>query len=76
MKWIVYGAYRRDTPAVPLTLEAPNASYAKKLFQRRNPHMHIVRIEKAAAAGMAQKEDWYGRNRRPRYRKEEEHEEV
>ena len=71
MKWIVYGAYRRDTPAIPHTIEAPNTRYARALFLRRNPHMHVVRVEKAAATQRAEKEDWYGRVKKPRYRRDE-----
>lgn len=67
MKWIVYGAYRRDTPAIPLTFEAPNAAYAKRLFFRKHPQMYIVRIEKAGATEAARKEDWYNRSRKPKY---------
>ena len=70
MKWIVYGAYRRDTPAIPHTIEAPNARYAKLLFLRRNPQMSVVSIEKAGATQKAQKEDWYGRTKKPKHRKE------
>ena len=70
MKWIVYGAYRRDTPAIPHTIEAPNTGYAKRLFFRKHPQMYIVRIEKAGATGAARKEDWYNRSRKPKYREE------
>lgn len=70
MKWIVYGAYRRDTPAIPLAFEAPNAAYAKRLFFRKHPQMYIVRIEKAGATGAARKEDWYARSRKAKYRED------
>lgn len=69
MKWIVYGAYRRDTAAIPFPIEAPNTRYAKVLFLRRHPEMRIVRIEKSGARENTQKDDWYGRTKKPRYRR-------
>lgn len=70
MKWIVYAAYRQDTPATPRAIEAPNSTYAKRLFSRKHPRMHIVRIEKAGATETAQKVSWYDRSRKPKDREE------
>lgn len=67
MKWIVYGAYSRDSAAVPQTIEAPNSACAKKLFLKRCPGMRVIRIQKAAAGETAQKEDWYAREHRRKY---------
>lgn len=71
MKWIVYGAYTRDSEVVSQAIEGPNSGYVKIRFQRKHPGMRVIRVEKAGAGQVAQKEDWYGRTRKPTHRRDE-----
>ena len=66
MKWIVYGAYTRESEVMSLAIEAPNGGYAKIRFQRKHPGMRVIRVEKAGAGPMAKKENWYERTKKRR----------
>lgn len=66
MKWIVYGTYTRDSDVKSQAIEAPNSGYAKVRFQRKHPGMRVIRVEKAGAAQMAEKENWYDRTKKRR----------